>query len=832
MAAEAYAAATACFHCGLPIPPGPPILVEILGEDRDMCCNGCRAVAELLVNQGLSDWYTRREQATGVPGSVLEDLYADTTLLDEEVFEDEFITTGTHDGAAATLLVDGIHCAACVWVIERHLLTLDGVHDVRVNLATHRAHIEWDPLKTGLRELVIGLATIGFEARPDRPGEAAAIDLRDHRSALIRIAVAGFATMNVMTYSVALYAGEFEGMAAGYQALMRWAGLLVSTPVLLYSARPFFSAAIRDLRLARPGMDVPVALAIGGAYGVSSYATWTGTGEVYFDSVCMFTFLLSVGRYIEMRIRHRTTSLTRDMVDATPLIARRENNGLEEIVRAEALAVGDLFRVRPGETVPADGFIQEGTSSVEEALLTGEAWPRAIEEGSNVIAGSVNIESPLLVEATRVGNATTLARIASLIDRAQAHRPRVAHLADRVATIFVSCVLAIAAVNAVAWSIIDPERAIWTTLAVLVATCPCALSLATPAALAAATDGFARAGLLITKGRFFEKLDEIDCFVFDKTGTLTRGETRVASTVPFPGHQVEDALEIARVLESDSEHPVARAFIPSPSGRYSTSDRAQKMRGNHLHSTPGSGVEGTVDGTRYRIGRPEWVRGSNLGPPLGEPDSAHSWILLGSEHGLVAWFGIEDSIREDASSTLQELTTHDVALELLSGDPSQSGRAVAQTLDFSTARFGVTPEGKVARVQELQAEGKRVAVVGDGINDAPLLNAADVSIAMGSGCDLSRLGADAVLMHDDLTLLPRAIDGARRVRRVVMQNFAWAIGYNAIALPLAVTGHLSPWLAAIGMSTSSLVVVLNALRLRQPGRGGTRSSEGRGATIP
>jgi P-type Cu2+ transporter len=818
MAAEAIPAPECCFHCGLPIPLGLRITADVLGAPRGMCCVGCCAVAEMLEAQGLSDWYARRERVPGVQATRLDELFDASALLEESVVQDEFVTRGPGDVSRTSLLIEGVNCGACVWVIERYLAALPGVIDVRVNLETHRAHLEWDRDRLTLRDLVLRFAEIGFAARPDRPGEAAEIEKREDRSSLIRLAVAGLGAMNVMTYSVALYAGEFEGMARGYEGLMRWAGFLVATPVLVISARPFFEAAFRDLRVGRPGMDVPVALAIGGAYLVSALATMTGSGEVYFDSVCMFTFFLSVGRYIEMRVRHRSASLTRDMIDATPLIARREQDGEERVVLARALVVGDRFRVRPGEAVAADGRVLEGRSTVEEALLTGEPWPRSVSAGSSVVAGSINVESPLFVEAIRTGKDTTLSQVVSLIERVQSERPRVARIADRVATIFVTCVIVIATLNLIAWGIIDPDRAIWTTLAVLVATCPCALSLATPAALAAATHGFARGGLLITNSRLFEGLAHAERFIFDKTGTLTQGRASVARVETMPGYDESGALELARCLERDSEHPIARAFFQeTPRTKM---DVRRIVQG--LKVVAGAGIEGTIDGAQYRIGRPEWavVEHSDRGRSttgcgrMSAPDDASlMWVLLARENEPVAWFGLLDAVRVDAASALKGLADQGLALEMLSGDSSASALSVADTLGLEVSRVGATPEGKVSRVRQVQEEGEQVVVVGDGVNDAPVLKAGDVSIAMGSGCDLSRLGADAVLMQDDLTLLPQAVAGARRVRRIMNENFGWAIGYNFIALPLAVTGQLPPWLAALGMSMSSLVVVLNALRL-------------------
>jgi Cu2+-exporting ATPase len=472
--------------------------------------------------QGLSDWYLRRKGSTGFQAAILPDVRERVAYLETPAFAEGFVEHDADGAVRTSLLVEGLVCAACVWVIERHLGELEGILSVRVSLGSRRVHVEWDPGRLDLRGVILRLAEIGFAARPDRPGDGAALERSENRSALIRLGVAGLAAMNVMTYSVALYAGAFEGMSAGSIGLMRWMGLIVSTPVILYSARPFFRAAWRELRLRTPGMDVPVSLAIGGAYLVSVYATLTSTGEVYFDSVCMFTFFLGVGRYLEMRIRHRSSSLTRSLIDATPLIARREGEDGERVVPAQVLVVGERFRVRPGESLPADGVVLEGRSAVEEALLTGEPWPRSVASGANVIAGSINVESPILVEATRVGDGTTLASIVALIERAESERPPIARMADRVASVFVIAVLGIALLNWVTWHFMAPDRAIWTTLAVLVATCPCALSLATPTAIAAATHALAKAGLVITSGRVLEGLSAADRFIFDKTGTLTR----------------------------------------------------------------------------------------------------------------------------------------------------------------------------------------------------------------------------------------------------------------------------------------------------------------------
>ena len=813
-----------CFHCGLPIPKGLTLFADVLGEARPMCCIGCCAVAEMLEAQGLSEWYRRRKGATGFRGPFLPDLDDQFAYLESPALEEEFIEHDSGGSVHASLLVEGLSCAACVWIIERHLLAREGIRSVRTSLASRRVQVEWDPERIHLRDIVLRLAEIGFAARPAQPGESDELERKEDRAALIRMGVAGLGAMNVMTYSVALYAGAFDEMSEAAVGLMRWMGLIVSTPVVLFSARPFFRAAWREIRLAAPGMDVPVAIAIGGAYAVSLYATIRGTGEVYFDSVCMFTFFLSVGRYLEMRIRHRSSSLTRSMIDATPAFARRvrDDEG-ERVVPAHALGVGDRFRVRPGESLPADGIVLEGRSAVEEALVTGEPWPRPVTVGAAVIAGGINVESPLLVEATRVGERTTLASILALIERAQSERPKVARTADRVAVAFVSGVLGVAVFNWIAWQFIAPERAMWTTLAVLVATCPCALSLATPTALAAATHALARAGLVITSGRVLEGLASADRILFDKTGTLTRGQPTLTRIVPVRGHEEAEVLALARTLERDSEHPYAHALrVAGEDGVHSGSAEVGDQQ--EVASVTGFGVEGSIAGTRYRIGRPEWAASSSgEPPPEGETADAMDgsaavfrvWILLADEKGPLAWFGLEDPVRKDARAALEALRERGFRLEMLTGDPSPSALAIADRLGFDVAEGGVTPEGKVERVRLLQARGERVAVVGDGVNDGPLMRAGDVSIAMGSGCDLSRLGADAVLLRNELTLIPRAVEWSLRMKRILAQNFGWAIAYNLLVLPLAVSGQLAPWVAALGMSTSSLVVVLNSLRLNR-----------------
>ena len=811
MVAEPILLLAPCYHCGLDIPVGVEIYAQVSGASRAMCCIGCCAVAEMLEAGGLARWYETRVVPTGARPELVPDVLARSAFLDNEELTKEFLTETRGNAVEAAFLIEGVTCAACVWVIEQHLEALDGVLSGRVNGTSHRARVRWDPDRCALRDVIAHLAAIGFVARPDRPDLAVAMEREERRTALVRLGVAGLGTMNVMTYAVALYVGAIDGMEPGVRAFMRWMCLLVTTPVVFIGARPFFEGAWRDLRFGRPGMDVPVALAIAGAYLVSGWAVVRGTGEVYFESACMFTFFLSVGRYLEMSVRHRSAALCRRMLDASPQIARLLDGGTERIVAADTLVVGDRFVVRAGEAMAADGRVVEGRSSVEEALLTGEPWPKAVGEGSLVIAGSLNTESPLVIEATRVGRETTLSSIVALVDRAQSEKPPVAAMADRVAGVFVMFVLLVATLTAVVWGVMSPDRVIWVTLSVLVATCPCALGLATPAALAAATQGLANAGLLITRGHVLEGLANANHIVFDKTGTLTRGEPTLAHVVPLRGDSKERLVALARALESRSEHPFARAF----------SDAGERLRGRaeiqpmDLLAVPSAGVEGTIDSVRYRIGKPDWVAGivGEVDAPQRPGAEAHSWVYLADEAGPLAWFGIDDPVRTEARDVVRSLVDLDLSVELLSGDPGLAPLRIARDLGIETASAAADPSAKVERIRRLHADERIVLAVGDGVNDGPVMRAADVSIAMGGGCDLARISSDAVLMNDDLSRLPIAISWARKTRRVIRQNFAWAIGYNLCALPLAVSGQLAPWLAAAGMSISSLIVVLNASRL-------------------
>lgn len=807
---SASPAGTGCFHCGLPVPPGSHYYVSIDGTDQPMCCPGCQAVAGAIVNAGLTDFYRHRTGVSPTAGEAVPDVLRDMELFDRPELQGSFVTVDDRNIREASLILEGIVCAACVWLNERHVGALPGVISFHVNYSTHRARVKWDEGRIHLSDILRAIAAIGYIAHPFDPGRQEEVFKRERRLALRRIAVAGLGTMQIMMFAVALYAGEYQGMNADLRNFLRWVSLVVAVPVVFYAARPFFQSAWRDLKHRQPGMDVPVSLAIGGAFLASLRATVLGEGEVYFDSVSMFTFFLLGGRYLEMGARHRAGQAAEELEKLLPATATRVTGTGEERVPVADLVPGDRVRIKPGETVPADGQVAEGASSVDEALLTGESVPLHKRGGDPLVGGTVNVDSPLVMTVEKVGEDTVLSAINRLLDRAQGEKPAVARLADRVAGWFVVVLLLLACGVAWYWWQVDPGRAFGITLSVLVVTCPCALSLATPVALTAATGALTQLGVLTTRSHALETLARATHMVFDKTGTLTEGHLVLKDTRRLGALTRDRCVAIATALEQGSEHPLARALLASAPGT--------GLLANEVRAVPGAGIEGRVQGKCYRLGTPAFVlelSGQAVDSVSRLIDDDATFVLLGDERGPLAVFSFGDRLREDAAEAVAELVRMGMQVELLSGDADPPVKQVAATLGIERAWSRMCPQDKLRHIQSLQAQDAIVAMAGDGVNDAPVLAGAQVSIAMGSGTQLAAASADMVLLSERLQHLAVAVTTSRNTLSVIRQNLAWAILYNVIAVPLAVTGWVAPWMAAIGMSTSSLVVVLNSLRLRK-----------------
>ena len=790
------AAAEACFHCALPIPANCDISVEIGGESRPVCCPGCRAVAALIRDAGFENYYEKRDAPD--PGAVRPDEDAGTwDVFDRPDMLDAFALEA-NGKAEATLYVGGMYCAACSWLIDSTLRRTPGISAADINPVTHRLHVTWSPDVIGLGGILEVLAGLGYKPQPLSPESNERPERAEQRTALKRLVVASLGMMQVMMFAVALYSGEFQGIDQSMERFLRLVSFLVTTPVVFYSARPFFAGAIRGLKARMPGMDVPVSIAIGAAYVASVYATYTNGPAVWYDSVTMFVFFLTVARYLEMRARHRSVDRSAALASLLPTTATRICGQQKESIAVTQLSAGDIVLVRPGESFPADGVLSEGTTSVNESMLTGESTPRGKALGDSVIAGSVNLDSVVSMQVSRTGVDTTLGTIGRLSERARYARPAFVQLADRVASYIVIAILLVATAVATSWYFIDPDRAFVITLSVLVVTCPCALALATPTAFAAAGSRLADLHLLITNGNALETLSRATHIVFDKTGTLTQGAPMVVDTqVENDAYTESDCLAVAAALESASTHPIARAF----------SEHETDLPASDLDVIVGAGVSGQIDSARWRLGSASFVGHDYVS------DRAVTRVYLANNDGLVATFSIDDPLRPDAANTLKTLRKSGYSMTLLSGDAAAPVERVANAVGIDSAFDSCTPENKVERIRDLQERGEVVVMVGDGVNDAPVLAGADVSVAPSQAASLAQSSADVLMLGDSLKPIETLLQASRSTMRIVRQNLTWAILYNLSAVPLAAAGFVPPWAAAIGMSASSLVVVLNALRL-------------------
>ncbi|MDP1673297.1 MAG: heavy metal translocating P-type ATPase [Burkholderiales bacterium] len=803
--------AAGCFHCGLPVGNAAfPVRVEEV--ERPTCCRGCQAVAQTIIGNGLGAYYRNRtamapsaQGATAVPSEL--DVY------DMPEVQRNFVRDADEHEKEASLLIDGVTCAACVWLIEQSIARLTGVSAVSLNYATRRARVRWDSRVTALSTILGAVSGLGYSAHPYDAGRAEERLRRERGVLLWRLFIAGFSMMQVMMYAVPVYIAK-GAMTPDIEQLMRLASFVLTLPVALWSAIPFYDGAWRDLRRRRVGMDVPVTLGIVIAFAASVYATWTASGDVYFDSVSMFVFLLLGARFLEMEARAKAVRTQERLVRLVPATAERIlKDGSGERVAAAALRPGDLLRVRPGEAIPADGIVVEGSSKADEALLTGESRPVAKRPGDALTGGAMNLDGVVTMRVTRIGEETVLAGIVRLMDRAQTEKPRIAQLADRVARWFVTVLLVLTLTTFVVWWQIDPQRALWVAVAMLVVTCPCALSLATPAALTAATGSAYRAGVLVTRGTALETLARATHFVFDKTGTLTSGRMALAGIRTLAAESSAQCLALAAALESWSEHPVGRALVAAANGVHPVA--------SGVSAVTGQGIEGSVGGRLLRIGSPAYVaalHGQALPADLECVPDAIAVVALGDDKGWIALFLLDDVVRHDAAGLVHALMAGGAQVSLLSGDRRQRVAHTAFELGITDYAGGATPADKLAYVEKLQAQGAVVAMIGDGVNDAPVLARAQVSIAPGSGTELAQVSADIILLSDRLDVLAETAREARRTLRVIRQNLGWTMAYNAVALPLAMAGLVTPLIAAVGMSTSSLLVVLNALRLASPER--------------
>ncbi|MBL0525104.1 cadmium-translocating P-type ATPase [Aeromonas dhakensis] len=798
---------TGCFHCGEPVPAGSRYALEIKGIVQPMCCPGCQAVAETILECGLASYYEHRT-APGTKGELVPEELAALTHYDLAEVQQDFVTdsaTGSHKVREIQLTVEGLTCAACAWLIERHLGNLAGLHYINVNTTTHRARIKWDPDRLSLSDILKGFAKIGYRAYPFQTHQQEALYAKEVRSYMFRLALAGLGSMQVMMCAVALYMDLFISVEEEFMVYFKWISLLLSTPIMIYSAQPFYVGAWRSLRQGHLSMDVSVSLALIGAFVASMWATVFNTGEVYYDSITMFVFFLLLGRFLELRARRKASESSSNLARLVPIMATRLDEDGEHEVAAKTLQVGDRVRVLAGATLPADGIILLGQASLNESMLTGEQLPLLKQAGDAVYAGTINTDAPLEIRVSHRIEESRLAQIMRLQDHALDDKPAIAQMADVLSRHFILVLLFIAAGVWTFWHFHQPEQAFWVTLAVLVATCPCALSLATPTALTSATARLTRAGILLRRGHVLDVLTRANRIVMDKTGTLTTGNISLTSTEALGNFDEARCLAIARTLEAYSEHPIARAF------RSNAADDAVLLAASKVTPVIGHGIEGVIEGRHYRLGSARWLGISDA----QETQADGLVIYLADEDRALARFLLTDTLRPDAKALIQAFKAAGLKTTILTGDSSAQADEVARELGVDELIKGVTPDGKLTYLKEHEARGDISIMVGDGINDAPVLAGAHASFAMAGGTDLAKNSADAILLADDLSRLLDARALALRTRKIIKENFAWSIGYNLLVLPLAASGWLPPYVAAAGMSLSSLIVVTNSMRLNR-----------------
>jgi Cu2+-exporting ATPase len=782
----------ACFHCSESLPADDPCAYSDTHEiqTRYFCCPACRSVTLTIESMGLGAYYRQRDNKAMRAQSTHPDWYE----MDLPSVRTSYIQTTPDDTAQTDLLVPDIHCAACCWLLEHALLNMPGVLEARAQLAQQKVFIRWTDSALRPSQLFSKLADIGYHATPwQNNAQHEALQARQ-AMLLRRTGVAGLAAMQIHMIAMGNYLGAGDAIGIDWEQWMNGFALLLSIPVWFYAATPFFSSAWRHLRSGTLGMDFPVSLAIITAAAASLIALWQRSSDVYFDSIAMFVFILLGARFLETRARSRLTRHSQPPL--MPQSCLRQVNGLTERVAITDLSAGDHVVSIAGECIPVDGIVLEGMGSVEEALLTGESIPVHKQTGETVLAGTTLHDGHLLIQARQWGHQSRLLCLHQQME--QGLQSRHTHsLHDRIARWFTPVILLVALASGLFWALTDPDRALPAVLAVLVASCPCALSIAIPAARAAATLQLRQRGILVTADHVLLSLHTIRCWVFDKTGTLTTGQFSLLDTQALHTLDRENCKNIATALEAHSLHPMASAFSGSTD-----------LRATNVRLVTHHGVEGTIDRNTYRIGSPAWFK------QPASPDQIQ--LLLGDDTHLLARFTVGDSLRNEAHSTLHTLQTEGVHCAILTGDTSTNASEVARLLSINDIRTGCSPDEKTIQLQKLRDQYGPVCMTGDGINDGPVLASADISISLAEASSTARLAADVLLLNNRLSDIDILRSTASRTHLVARQNVTWAFVYNLGILPLAASGSLPPSAAAAGMALSSLLVTLNALRLFRP----------------
>ena len=802
-----------CYHCSSTILPGELIEADLGGVLRPFCCPGCMAIAQTIHGEGLEVFYARRAQSCERPAAYLASNEIPEKLkpYDDLSLRGRFTRPFGDDGdLETTLRLEKIRCAACVWLCEQHLRRIPGVRDVQIHYVTQKVIVRFSPGQTSLARLLFEIERVGYEAWPFEPSLSLDRAKKERRQLLTRLGVALLGMMQVMMYAWPSYVGAND-ITAEYNLLLGWTSWVLTVPVMVYSAGPIFRAAWRSVQSFKQthmlGMDVPIALALALAFIAGTINLIAGVGHTYFDSITMFVAFILAARYVELLARQDAQGGAEALAKQLPATCERALNYPAsqeiEVVPVVNCNPGEVLRVSPGEVVPADGVLIENVSALDESLLTGESKPVEKKIGDRVYAGTHNILNPLFMRIEAVGQSTRIAGIASLLDQALLAKPVMVSLAEKWTAYFVAFLLFGAFASSAIWLYFDPSRA-WTVLvSVLVASCPCALSLAVPTAMAAAQGAVTKLGLLIVRGHVMEGLVKATDLVLDKTGTLTMGQPELQEVINLrAGYRRENALALAAVLEAGQRHPLALSLMRAATAENLSLPTLSEPVINQLGKGLSSG--------EYRLGSALWL-GVEQSAQLGQYGQVH----LADAQGLIASFVFLDTPRAGLEQFLKVVKSRKIAVHLVSGDDRATVAWWAHHVGIEHYQGDCTPEDKYDYIERLQKEGRFVWAIGDGVNDAPLLARADISIAVGAGAPLAAAGADAILTASSLEPLAKTLLLADKTHAIIKENLWWALAYNLLAIPAAMMGLVNPWVAGIGMSLSSLAVTLNAWRLRK-----------------
>lgn len=795
-----------CYHCGLNNPTSTNFQCRILNQERQFCCTGCLAIAETLVENNLTDFYKFRSGSSTKPEELIpKEIQAIESLDNPSILNK--ISTNNDTTRTIELGLEGITCAACGWLIEKKLNALPAVKSINVNVSTQRVSLTWLK-KESLSHILKTLILLGYKAYPFSEDAREKSFERANRSYIKRLLLAALGMMQVMSYALALYIGEFQDMSKEHQYFLYWISGIIATPVVFYSAKPFFISAWRNLQAKQLGMNLPVSIAILSAYFASVYSLFFNGTIYYFDSVVMFTFFLLIGRFLEHRARYRSLLKQQNFQKLVPLsVYKRHHDQSITSVEVSEIKVGDILVIHAGSVIPVDGTLLENTSEINESIITGEFMPVYKNIGDTLISGSTNHSSSLVMQVSKEFEDSHIQQLIHLQQNAETMKPDSISLADQIAHWYVLIIFMLVIIAGFYWWQIQPELTFSIILSILVVSCPCALSLATPATIAAATSQLSDLGLMIRSKTALSRLAKVEHVYFDKTGTLTTGSIQLNKVICHSELSKEVCLQLAFQLEKISNHPIANAFKLHDNKHFKTA---------HLKETIGQGVSGYIDDQFYQLGHYEFIlNGQNKIININNAHSQSTTLYLVSRTHHLATFILQDHIKETAINAVQALSSASYINHILSGDSQESVNNVASQLKIKHCIYNATPQKKLSTINRLQQTGKYALMVGDGFNDVGALAAAHVSITMATGSHLSKTASDAVLVSNDLSVIPKSLLIAKKVELIIKQNLTWAVMYNITAIPFAIMGLVPAWLAAIGMSLSSLIVVLNALRLRK-----------------